>query len=204
MNKEQLIEKGLTEEQATEVLKLHKQEIDEGYVTKVRMNDLNEANKKLQEQINERDSQIKELKKVDAQDLQKKIEELEATNKSAKEKYEADLKQRDLNYALSSALKEAGSKNDVAVKALLQDFLKDAKTEGEADSFVIKGLKEEIERLQKDESSSFMFNVKTEPTTVLNGAKPTEGAEKPTTKTLKDMSYEERVAYFEANPNTEI
>lgn len=204
MNREQLIEKGLTEEQADEVLKLHKAEIDESYVTKARFNDLNTTNKNLQKEINTRDTQIKELKKVDGEALGKKIEELEATNKSAKEKYEADLKARDLNYAVNNALREAGSKNDIAVKALLKDFLEKAELEGETDKLIIKGLSEEIERLQKAENSSFMFETKTEPTTILNGAKPTEGADKPNNKSLKDMTYQERVAYFEANPNEEV
>lgn len=204
MNKEQLIEKGLTEEQANEVLKIHKAEIDEGYVTKARFNDLNESNKDLKKQIETRDAQIKDLKKVDNEELQKKITELESTNKADKEKYEADLKKRDLDYALNNALKDAGAKNNVAVKALLQDFLNKAETEGEADKFVIKGLNEEIEKLKKSEDSSFMFESKQEPTTVLNGAKPTEGTDKPSGKSLKDMTYDERVAYFEANPNLEV
>ena len=58
------------------------------------------------QQIKERDKQLAELKKTagDHEELQKQIAALQAENKSAKEKYEADMKELKLSTAIKLAV----------------------------------------------------------------------------------------------------
>ena len=72
-----------------------------------------------------------------------------------------------LDNAVNAALSSAGAKNNVAVKALLAEFLKDAKA---AEDGTVKGLTEAIQGLASDESTSFLFAQKAE--VQLSGMKP--------------------------------
>lgn len=83
-------------------------EIGKAFVSKADFNSLNETKKSLEQQINERDKQLEELKKVDAEGLQAKISELQADNTAAQQKYEAALKEAKLNYALDARLSKEG------------------------------------------------------------------------------------------------
>lgn len=82
MNKEQLLEAGLTEAQANEVLKLHKQSIDGQFVPKHRFDEVNNELKTTREQLADRDKQIDGLKKFqgDSEQLAERIKELEKAN----------------------------------------------------------------------------------------------------------------------------
>lgn len=114
MNKEQLIALGLSEEQADKVI--------EGYgqmVPKTRLDTKIQEVTDLKGQLADRDTQLEELKKVDAEGLQTKITELQTTNEQLKTDYEQKLQQRDFDYELESALRNAKAKNPKAVKALL-------------------------------------------------------------------------------------
>ena len=93
MTKEQLIAAGLTEEQATAVLKLHKDAIDGNYIPKATFEAEREKVKTLNDEVSTRDTQIKELGKFKgtAEQLETKVADLETQNKEAKEKYEADI-----------------------------------------------------------------------------------------------------------------
>lgn len=192
MNKEKLLELGLTEEQATKVLEGFK-----GYVPSERFNEVNEAKKTAEAMIAEREKQINDLKKSvgDNEELKKKIETLQAENKSAKEKYEADIKSMKINNAIDSALTGAGAKNLKAARALLD--MEKIVLDGEE----VKGISDQIQALTADESTSFMFNVvsKGEPP---KGMKAGEGG-KPANKPVSEMNYSERVAYLEAGGKLE-
>lgn len=73
---------------------------------------------------------------------------------------------------MDKALTESGARNNIAVKALLAAFLRDAKV-GEDGS--VKGLAAEIETLAKGESTSFLFdNTKG---AVIKGMKPGEAGD---------------------------
>lgn len=142
---------GLTEEQANKVV--------EGFgsmIPKARFDEVNDANKQLKKDVSDRDSQLEELKKVDAAGLQKKIEELQETNKKNQETYDAQIKQIQIDSAVEKALTGAKAKNIKAVKALLD--LEKAELDGET----IKGLDEQLKALQEGEDSKFLFDVKTE------------------------------------------
>ena len=191
MNKEQILAIGLTEDQATQVLDGFK-----GYIPPSRFNEINEAKKAHEATIAERDKQLSELMKSvgDNEQLKKQIEGLQAENKEAKAKYEADLKAVQTNNAIDMALKESGAKNLKAVKALLE--LDKVVFDGEK----LDGLAAQIEALQKDEGSSFMFESKQVTPTGMK--RPTgEGEAKP--KPYSEMNYSERVEFLNAGGQPE-
>jgi len=108
MKKEQLLEMGLTEEQADKVLNLHK-EVLSGFIPKARFDEVNETKKELEQQIQERDNQLKELQKKAKgnEELEKRIQELQETNKATKEQYEAKIKDMTITAAIQSKLTDA-------------------------------------------------------------------------------------------------
>lgn len=164
MTKEQLIAMGLTEEQATKVM----ESLNGNFVTKKRFDEVNETNKQLEQDIKTRDKQLDDLKKVDAEGLKAEIEKLQGENKTAKEKYEADLKQIQINNAVEKALITAKAKNIKAVKALLD--LEKAELDGDT----IKGLDEQLKKLQEGDDSKFLFDVQSSNKQQFKGFKPGE------------------------------
>lgn len=166
MTKEQLIAMGLTEEQASKVM----ESLNGNFVTKKRFDELNDTKKQLEKDVAARDKQLEDLKKVDAAGLQAEIEKLQGENKAAKENFEAQLKQMQLDSAVEKALTAAKAKNTKAVKALLD--LEKAELDGET----IKGLDDQIKKLQEGEDSKFLFNVEDPGNkTKFKGIKPGEG-----------------------------
>lgn len=108
MKKEQLLELGLTEEQADKVLNLHK-EVLAGFIPKARFDEVNETKKELEQQIQERDKQLKGLQeKVKGnEELEKTIKELQEANKATKEQYEAKIRDVTITAAIQSKLTDA-------------------------------------------------------------------------------------------------
>jgi TolA-binding protein len=108
MTKEQLIEMGLTEEQADKVLAAHK-EVLAGFIPKARFDEVNETKKELEQQIQERDNQLKDLQgKVKGnEELEKTIKELQEANKATKEQYEDKIKDMTITAAIQSKLTDA-------------------------------------------------------------------------------------------------
>ena len=108
MTKEQLIEMGLTEEQADKVLAAHK-EVLAGFIPKARFDEVNETKKDLEQQIQERDNQLKDLQgKVKGnEELEKTIKELQEANKATKEQYEDKIKDMTITAAIQSKLTDA-------------------------------------------------------------------------------------------------
>ena len=137
---------GLTEQQATQVM----ESLNGNYVTKTRFNDINESNKQLKKDIDDRDKQLEDLKKVDAEGLQKKISDLQDANKKNQVDFEAKLKETQLNSALKLALN--GKVHDAD---LVTGLIDKTKIELGEDGNVSKGLDEQIKTLQ--EAKSFLF-----------------------------------------------
>lgn len=151
MNKEKLIEMGLTEELATKVAK----ELDGNYVPKTRFNEVNTELKQAKDQVKERDSQLETLKKSvgDSDELKKQIETLQNENKTKDETHAAEIKQLKIDTAVDKALAEAKAKNPKAVKALLDLAKAELSDDG-----TIKGLDAQIKALTEAEDSKFLFD----------------------------------------------
>lgn len=195
MNKEELTGLGLTEEQADKVIAGYKD-----FIPKSRFDEVNNAKKKAEESVAERDKQLEQLKKNGEANaaLQAEIEKLQTENKTAAEKYAADLKAVQINSAVEKALAEAGAKNTKAVRALLEG-LDDAELDGDS----VKGLADQIKKLQTDESSKFLFETGGN---IISGLKPSESGAVPPEggKTPSQMSYAELRDYLAQNPNAKI
>lgn len=151
MNKEKLIEMGLTEELATSVMK----ELDGNYVPKARFNEVNTELKQAKDQVKERDSQLETLKKNvgDSEELKKQIETLQNDNKTKDEAHAAEIKQIKIDAAVDKALADAKAKNPKAVKALLDLAKAEISDDG-----TIKGLDAQIKTLSEAEDSKFLFD----------------------------------------------
>lgn len=86
-----------------------------------KFNSINEDNKELKNQLSQRDKQLKTLGEAakDNEALTTQIEALKEENKKTISTFEETLKEKEMNYALESSLKEAKVRNSIAVKALL-------------------------------------------------------------------------------------
>ena len=150
------------------------QEIGKGFVSKADFTAVKTQQKKLEDDLKTRDTQLEELKKATgtADELTAQIAALQEQNRKDKQAHEAEVARIRLDAAVDKALTESGARNNIAVKALLAAFLRDAKV-GEDGS--VKGLAAEIETLAKGESTSFLFdNTKG---AVIKGMKPGEAGD---------------------------
>lgn len=89
---------------------------------------------------------------MDGEGLKAEIAKLQEANKTAKEEYDAKLKQMQIDNAVEKALLTAKAKNIKAVRALLD--LDKAELDGEA----VKGLDDQIKKLVESEDSKFLFS----------------------------------------------
>lgn len=191
MKKEDLLKvEGMTEELAKKIASQSAEEL-KNYVPKTQFEEESEAKKKAESLVKERDKQLEEVKKAagDNEELKKQIEQLQADNKAAKQKYEADMKQMQINNAVQNALKDAGARNITAVTALLKDLDKAELAEDGS----VKGLSEQIKALQK--SDAYMFEMKAgQKAQIPTGASPAGAnntAQQAGGKKLSEMSYED-------------
>ena len=160
MIQEILKNNGLNEDQITNILNSMKE--SKVYTTKhenidERYNKLKTQKTELETQIKERDTQLADLSKnnKDNESLLNQIKDLQALNKQTTTDYENKINQIQFDYALEGALTNAKSKNNKALKALLNmDSIK--YQEGK-----FEGLQEQIEALQKD--ASYLFDLDTTP-----------------------------------------
>lgn len=183
------------------------QEIGKNFVAKADFNTKSEALKAAENTIKERDTQLESLKAAsgNAEELKRQITTLQTQNAEAKKTYEAELARVRLDGAVETALTAAGAKNNIAVKALLADFLKDAKLD---DSGAVKGLTAEIEKLANADATAFLFNTADgNAQQQFKGMQPGAAGGKtppPAGKEPKDMNYDELCAYLEANPGAKL
>lgn len=153
-----------------EDLGLEKDAIDQ--IMKVNGDDINAAKRdledievqltKAQETITERDGQLEELKKVDAQALQTEITKLQEANKTATAEHEQQLAQLKLSNALKMAITDAQDV-DLVVAQLDQTKLK------VGEDGTLSGLDEQLETLK--ESKGFLFK---QEQTQTSGFKPNQ------------------------------
>lgn len=131
-----------------------------GYVEKSKFDAISANLEGLQAQLADRDKQIEGLKKAGNPDeLKAQIEKLQADNKEAQDKFTAEMKSMKVNAAIETALTKAKAKNLTAVKALLKADELDSNAD-DADKLA-KALTSQIEALQKDKDTSFLFDADT-------------------------------------------
>ena len=190
MTQEELKALGLSDEQAADVIKLHKEKLDNSFIPKSRFNEVNEENKRLKGTISERDKQLEELSKSggDIDQLKQQIADLQAENAKAVKEHEAQIKQMKLDNAIEAALLSAGAKNIRAVRSLLDE--KSLKlTEGGVD-----GLEAAIKAVQT--SDPYLFKETETKPQGFTGFEPRGNSK--AEPDINTMTYSEFMA---ANPN---
>lgn len=163
--KKLLKDAGIADTQIETIVANVTKEAPKHVVPKAKYNELSTAKSSLQTQLNERDKQLEELKKVDVEGLQAKIIELQQTNKTVKQEHEQQMKDERLNTALKLALHSKVHDTDLVV-----GLIDKAKIELSEDGKVAKGLDEQLKTLQ--ESKSFLFVPESQ--TLPKGTKPAE------------------------------
>ncbi len=203
------------------------QAIGKDFVARADFNTKNTRVKELEAQVGQLEEaakghakQLEELKKSagdneelkksagDNEELTRKIGELEQQNKADKAAFEKELATIRLTSAVDAELTAAGAKNNTAVRALLADYLKDAKIE---DGKVVAKVNNEsitlaakIEAMKKDAATDFLFGNPGgklsgwKPGDPDNGRKPGEG------KKPSEMSYTELAAWMAENPDAKL
>lgn len=192
------------------------QAIGKDFVARADFNAKNTRVKELEAQVGQLEEaakghakQLEELKKSagDNEELTRKIGELEQQAKADRANYEKKLVAVRLSSAVDAELTAAGAKNTVAVKAVLADYLKDAKI---VDGKVVAKVGDEsitlaakVEALKKDASTDFLFGSAPKyegwkPGESGDGRKPGEG------KKPSEMSYSELAAYLAENPDAKL
>lgn len=139
---------GEAKKKATEGLKNF---LKDNYVEKAKFDEAATAKSNLEMQIKERDKQLETLKKTagDKEKLEATIKQLQDENKSAKTKYEMDLKNLRIDSAVK--LKLSGTAQDVDIVASLIDKTKLIVS----DDGTVTGLDEQINPLKT--SKPFLF-----------------------------------------------
>lgn len=197
MKRTELEAMGLTKEQVNSIMKINGDDIENTKASSASdIATLKAENTALTAQVKERDTQIDGLKKSagDNAELQKQIETLQAENKAKDETHAKELTQLRIDAAVEKALTDGGAKNVKAVKALLD--LSDAKL---SDDGTVKGLAEQIQKLQAGEDSKFLFAEKQQDQNQqFSGFQP--GAST-TVPDPKQAGYETRLAEARKNNN---
>ena len=189
---------GVEEDKANEIVKaMNEAKI---YTTNlenvdVRYNKLQEQKKQLEEASKTYQKQLEKLTKNDAdvEALNKLVEQLQLSNKELETNHKQEMDRLQFNFALDSALTNAKSKNNKALRALLDvDSIK--YQEGK-----FEGLQEQIEALQKD--ASYLFDLNTAPSNTGGIGNFGRGGKASITKEdFNKMSYNDRVKLYNENP----
>lgn len=166
------------------------EEVGKSFVPKNDFNGAKAEIKSLREQVTQRDSQLEDLKKSsgDNETLRQQISTLQKENADQAKSFSEQISKMKLDHAVEKALTDARAKNITAAKALLADFLKDAKLE--EDGKTVNGLGDAIKNLCEGESTAFLFDQKSDSVQVA-GAKPAAGST--STVGAKESSYQSRL-----------
>lgn len=162
-----------------------KDDLAKNFVAKSQFDEVTAAKTAMETQIADRDKQLKTLKEQvkGNDDLQSKIEALQAENSKQKESYEGKIYQMKVDNALGKALTAAKAKNTAAVKAMLGMDKYEL-----ADDGTIKGLDDALAAVKKD--NPWAFEEEKKPSFNLSGFKPGESADDDTKKTGAEAAAE--------------
>ena len=174
MNKKELMNIGITDEQADSVLDMLK----DAYVPLYRFNEINEKMKSYKSQFEDKTTEVEVLKKKvgDTEKLKLEIQKLNEENAKAAGEHMAELARMKKSNAIDGVLRDSKAKNVKAVKALLDLD----KITFENDK--LEGLDDQIKALQESDTSKFMFE--TNPGYKPKGTEPGEPSGGNPTKTL--------------------
>ena len=154
-----LEEMGIEKENINKILDKYHEGIKEYKESAEKVKTLEAETTSLKEQISQRDKDLKELKKVDAKELETKIAELEEKNKTLQAESESKLLETRKNLMLENSLMKANVKNSKAIKGMLE--LDKITIDGDE----LSGLDDQIKALK--ESDSYLFNIE-EPTKTID------------------------------------
>lgn len=192
---------GLDKDAAQKVEAVFKEEW-KGYIPKARFDELAKEKDALQAAVDERAAQLEAMENPtgEIEGLKRQISDLQAANAEKDKAHAAEIRGLKINAAVEAALAVAKAKNVKAVRALL-----DLEKAELADDGTIKGLSGQIKKLQDAEDSKFLFDMQARKPS-MKGAAPAEtGVEEPDAKVdISRMTYEEIVAYMDANPDSKI
>lgn len=198
MKKEELMELGLTEDQAKKVADASLSEL-KGYVPKTRLDEVIKERDGYKDTLADRDKQLEDLKKSsgDNEELKKQIADMQKANTEAlKAKDDEILNIRKTN-AVEKAVSGAKAKNAKAVMALLD--LENAELQ---DDETVKGLDEQLKKLKESEETAFLFDAE-KPQVKVKGAKPQNSGSHSTDVVTKEqfakMGYKEQLELYNTN-----
>ncbi len=149
--KELLKDVGVGDEKVNELITNINKEIPKYFIPKSKYNEVAEAKKQLEEEINVRNAQLEELKKSagENENLKRQIEELQVANKQKDEEYQRQIKDLQITNAIKLALSGKVHDEDIVSQLIKKDELVLSE-----DGKVI-GLDEQINSLK--ETKGFLF-----------------------------------------------
>jgi hypothetical protein len=149
--KEILKKAGIPEDKLDSTIAEVNKELPKYFIPKDKYNEVAEAKKKLEADIQERDKQLEQLKNAagNSEELKAQIEQLQAENQKAAEEWQAKMAQMQLDFAIDKALTAAKAKNPKAVKALLD--MENVKLDGDK----LLGLDDQLKAIQQ--SDPYLF-----------------------------------------------
>lgn len=154
-----LEEMGIEKENINKILDKYHEGVKEYKDSAEKVKTLEAETTSLKEQISQRDKDLKELKKVDAKELETKIAELEEKNKTLQEAHDKEMSETRRNLMIENSLMKANVKNSKAIRGMLE--LDKITIDGDE----LAGLEEQIKALK--ESDSYLFNIE-EPTKTID------------------------------------
>jgi hypothetical protein len=153
MNKKQLLDLGISEESADQIIVLHGKDIEKH---KTDLKAVTDQAADLQTRLEEAGTAIEGFKKLDIEGVQKAADTWKAEAEKAKTDADAKVAQVKFDYALNAALSDAGAKNIKTVLPLL-DL---EKVKLDEDGVSLSGLKEQLEAIVPE--NEFLFELEEE------------------------------------------
>ena len=151
MKKEELLNIGLTEEQADKVFAMNGKDIEKH---KKAAEDAKADKDAVEKQLADRDKDIEELKKTsgDAAKIQEKLDELQGKYDKETEAYKAQLAQRDYQSAIDKAIADSGVK--FSSKSAEKAFRAEIKLEMKDGA--LDGFDKYLEKAKSEDPSAFV------------------------------------------------
>ena len=154
MKKEELLNIGLTEEQAEKVFAMNGKDIEKH---KKAAEDAKADKDALEQQVADRDKDIAELKKTsgDAAKIQEKLDELQRKYDKETEAYKAQLAQRDYQTAIDKAIADSGVKfSSKSAEKAFRAGIGDSKLEMKDGA--LDGFDKYLEKAKSEDPSAFV------------------------------------------------